>query len=175
MSRVWYVVGGIVALGLIFQIFFRFEYVHQSTGFTFRIDRLTQASCVMPCIPAPPTPKPTPFDKDVAKYDFDTKVSQADEDAIEMVKDRADVRSLIDTYRLSDAVYKWHADPSNPYNDLPQTTSSEKEDVDQVRLVCYCTTAGFGYRWEAHLGTRMVYYVNDNAELMKKYNLHQGA
>jgi len=134
MNRAWYVVGALVAVGFVFQLFFRYEYVHQSSGFTYRIDRLTQASCVMPCIPAPPTPQPTPFDKDVAKYDFDTKVSQADEDAIEMVKDRADVRSLIYTYRLSDAVYKWHADPSNPYMDLSPTTSAKRYPLTRCAL-----------------------------------------
>ncbi len=44
----------------------------------------------------------------------------------------------------------------------------------QTRLACYCDPKGDGWRWEVHVDTRAVYYVNDNADLMRKYGLTRG-
>jgi hypothetical protein len=41
----------------------------------------------------------------------------------------------------------------------------------QTKLVCYCTTKGSGWRWEVHVDTGEIFYVNDNADLLKKYGI----
>jgi len=53
---------GLIAVALVFQLFFRYQYVRLSDS-VLRVDRLTAQSCYMPCVPASPTPMPTnPFD-----------------------------------------------------------------------------------------------------------------
>ncbi len=41
----------------------------------------------------------------------------------------------------------------------------------QTKLVCYCDAKGFGWSWEVHTDTGKVFFVNDNADLMKKYGI----
>ena len=51
----------LVGLAVIFQLFFRYQYV-ASGAYVFRVDRLTLATCYMPCRPAvtyPPSSSPT--------------------------------------------------------------------------------------------------------------------
>lgn len=51
-------VGALVLAAIVFQVFFRYEYISRSsrvgqinTTEVVRIDRLTQSSCVVPCLP----------------------------------------------------------------------------------------------------------------------------
>lgn len=54
-ERAFYVIVviGVIVLALIFQLFFRYQYVPSTLGPVWRIDRITHASCILPCRPAP--------------------------------------------------------------------------------------------------------------------------
>jgi hypothetical protein len=39
----------------------------------------------------------------------------------------------------------------------------------QTKIVCYCDSTGTGWRWEVHVDTGDVFFVNDNPDLVKKY------
>ena len=60
MKLGWWIALGIVAVALIFQLFFRYQYFSEGYGL-YRIDRLTGQGCRFPnqCYP-PPAPTPTP-------------------------------------------------------------------------------------------------------------------
>jgi hypothetical protein len=54
-----YLIAGILVMALLFQLFFRYQYV-TANGLTWRIDRLTQQTCrlsigEMPCAPSTPS------------------------------------------------------------------------------------------------------------------------
>jgi hypothetical protein len=61
----------------------------------------------------------------------------------------------------SDEARMWRENPP------PSLHSAQAE----TKLVCYCDEKGAGWRWEVHVDTGDVFYVNDNADLMKKYSL----
>jgi hypothetical protein len=51
-KRFLYAFGALIVLAVIFQLFLRYQYVH-TVGYSItRIDRLTGASCELPCAPA---------------------------------------------------------------------------------------------------------------------------
>lgn len=66
--RIGFWLVALIGLALIFQLFFRYQYLHLSGINVMRIDRLTLASCSMPCDPpvnyapvlVPTTPTATP-------------------------------------------------------------------------------------------------------------------
>ncbi|MGA7202298.1 MAG: hypothetical protein WBX26_10745 [Candidatus Cybelea sp.] len=57
----------------------------------------------------------------------------------------------------------------------PQATIAPALEAAQMKfnnqLVCFCNHAGSGWRWEVHVDSDQVFYVNDNADLIKKYGL----
>jgi hypothetical protein len=57
--RALYVTGGLIALAVLFQLFFRYQYIHTMGVRITRIDRLTGASCELPCEPETWAPVPT--------------------------------------------------------------------------------------------------------------------
>jgi hypothetical protein len=44
----WYIIGGTVAAMILFQLFFRYQYLHLAGARVMRIDRLTGRSCYEP-------------------------------------------------------------------------------------------------------------------------------
>lgn len=57
----------------------------------------------------------------------------------------------------------------------PQATVAPALEAAQMKfndqLVCFCNHAGSGWRWEVHIDSDQVFYVNDNADLIKTYGL----
>ena len=51
MKRLLYGVGTLIVVAVIFQLFFRYQYIHTVGIRITRIDRLTGASCELPCMP----------------------------------------------------------------------------------------------------------------------------
>jgi hypothetical protein len=56
LRRAVYFIAALVALAVIYQFCFRYEYLSvsggaESGGAVFRVDRLTQSVCIMPCKP----------------------------------------------------------------------------------------------------------------------------
>jgi hypothetical protein len=148
-TRTWLIATGIalVALFLLF-FFYRYQYVQNGMSVT-RVDRLTGAQCVMPCLA--PTPGPTSPAQDL----------QAQR-AIAIVRARTDAMALV--YSHSSGDYEWSGFPESS---VRQTGHGGSPDT---YLVCYCEQTE-GWRWEVHLGTGEVYYVNDNANLSAKYGV----
>jgi hypothetical protein len=148
-NRPW-LIGGSFALVALFLLlfFYRYQYVQNGISVT-RVDRLTGAQCVMPCLA--PTPGPT-----APAQDLQTQR------AIAMVRARSDAIALV--YSHSSDNYEWSAFPESS---VRQTGSGGAADS---YLVCFCQQT-VGWRWEVHLGTGEVYYVNDNANLSAKYGV----
>jgi len=163
-KRIWYITGGIVATILVFQLFFRFQYEHLIGLRVMRIDRLTGASCYLPCLatpsPAPPTPMPSN--------------AQLEQEAIALARG-----SALSVTMEHGTGYLWSGQiactasaggcwvaspPSDPY-------APPNPEQRNVWLVCWCNSTGYGWRWEVHLDTRAVYSINDNADLLRKYGL----
>jgi hypothetical protein len=155
-SRIGYSIAALILIAVTFQLFFRYEYVRQSAGLTWRVDRLTGASCTLPC---EQTPAPN---ADLTKARYDEAADNIKQRAIALAKPNAGLL----TYQHPD--YTWRTEgidwePAEP-------TADDKPDP--VRLVCYCSAKGIGWRWEVHTDTYAVYSVNDNADLMKKYGIN---
>lgn len=55
-KRGLYLVGGLIGLAVIFQLFLRYQYIHTYGRNITRIDRLTRQSCELPCRPVTFTP-----------------------------------------------------------------------------------------------------------------------
>ncbi len=80
----WFAAGAVFTV-LVFQLFFRFDYVHVAGARVMRIDRLSGASCDIPCIPAP-RPTPTPFDRVAYALEFGDRYSLAKQRAIRIAQ-----------------------------------------------------------------------------------------
>lgn len=166
-QRGWYVFGGLVVLALVFQFFFRYQYVHVGTRI-MRIDRLSSGSCYMPCT----EPTETPVASDTPMRTFETD----DEKAIAAVR-ASQVQPTEDNHHE----YMWRvysrvkSDGTETY--LTQDMSNENPEDYPIRLVCYCynDTPGqkspVGVWWEYHLDTKDTYSASDNANLSAKYGL----
>lgn len=91
--RVGYIVAGLVIAGLLFQLFFRYQYVHLTGTTVMRIDRLSGSSCNLPC-------EQPSFDPTTAKpeHSFDSD----DQEAIQGVKS-----SVAVPYTNDGHDYKW--------------------------------------------------------------------
>ena len=179
-SFAWFV--GVVCLVLMalvgFQVFLRYQYVQAGDHVT-RIDRVTGASCQLPCTPPPPTPAPTPFDKAQALREFDTAFSEQTQAAISAAQ--AYGQSIAETEGGSD--WKWGIDAVNDPTLATRARDARASVADDravpaaalqqtaVRLICFCDDRGSGYRWEVNTLTDRVTFVNDNADLTKKYHL----
>ncbi len=173
--------GGLgIALAVLaaFQLFLRYEYVSGGDRVT-RIDRLTGASCQLPCTPAPPTPKPTPFDRAAALRQFDGAFAEQTQAAISAAQ--AYGQSIAETEGGAD--WKWGMDSINDPSlatrarDARNAVATDRavpaDALQQtaVRLVCFCDDRGSGYRWEVNTLSDRVSFVNDNADLTKRYHL----
>ena len=61
-SLILYALAGLLAVTLVFQSFFRYEYVTTRSGHVIRIDRLKATACVMPCLGTQASMSPTGHD-----------------------------------------------------------------------------------------------------------------
>jgi hypothetical protein len=196
-TRGWYIVSAVLVVGLLFQLFLRYQYVHLVGGRVMRIDRLSQASCEMPCAPPPtpePTPQPTPYDDYQAYEDISEAYDARNQRAIALTKPGA--ASVVSnapagdewTSRYDPGYQAFLGLPSPPtLEQLAYTAPKHKpspkpwhfsqstyqafypSDKPPV-LICYCNDKG-GWYWEVHLDTEKVYEVTGNADLEKKYGL----
>lgn len=167
-KRLLYAIGGIVLLAVIFQLFFRQQYIVTSR-YTIRVDRITGASCFMPCLPTatPVPPTPTPSDEEF------------EQNAILLVEGDSTANAI--TTEKNGSRYRWtatvacHASVSCGPPSLPLWYSrvglKPTPEQRQVWLVCWCDSGNYGWRWEVHLDKREVYYVDNNSALMSKYGI----
>jgi len=196
--RTGYTIGGLVAVALLFQFFFRYQYEHLAGGQVMRIDRVTGSSCYMPCIPPTPGPTPSPPNYLNSGADYKRESDNQDQEAISLAKETATADQVVEP----GSKYSWSAtttdddgkvalatiakygnawatpDPSdtNGWDRAFMTTPPPVTSASfQTKLVCYCDSKGSGWRWEVHTDTRAVYYANDNADLAKKYDLKPDA
>jgi hypothetical protein len=166
MRGVLYATAALVLAGIAFQVFLRYTYVKQNAYVTWRVDRVTGASCVLPCEGTPsPTAQPS-VDSAVLKAQYEEKVDIVKQRAIALAKPAASVI----VYSHPD--YTWRTEGIDFGAVAAEATGfSPDSKPDPVRLVCYCNAKGFGWRWEVHTDTREVFSVNDNTDLMKKYGI----
>ena len=142
-------IGAFAVAAFLLLFFYRDEYVKSGLMVT-RVDRLTGAQCVMPCLG--PVPSPTPAAQDLEA-----------QRAIALVRQRPD--SMMYAAAHSDTIYQWNAFPAKTVRKFGSG------DEPNTYVVCLCDARGTGWRWEVHLNTGEVYYVNDNANLSVKYGV----
>jgi hypothetical protein len=185
-NRVWYVLGALLVAAVLFQVFFRYDYIHVDSARIVRVDRLTQASCDMPCLPPPTAP---PYDAVDSYYRLDDAFSKRNEDAVSIAKATERGQALLVNYGAGEK-YTWTTrfdpevsefdllkkpvengfDLSKGEYEILMTAASDKSPV----LICYCNSKGWGWRWEVHVDTRRAYSVEDDADLSKKYGITPG-
>lgn len=163
VSRVWILVVGAIAAILIFQFFFRYQYVNQGTAL-LRIDRVTGSSCYLPCLPPTPTPRPTPKPKPTVE-----DISIGNSRAITMVQSRSDV-----PYHLNgdaSGQYEWTVtrEATND-GELYFPLSTPGPTHFPVRVVCLCDPKFGGWYWEVHLDTLEIFRITGNRDLEEKYD-----
>jgi hypothetical protein len=177
----------------IFQLFFRYQYIEQylklgeSSGTRItRIDRLTGASCVMPCTYAPARTTPAPA------------TTNPEPTATPQMQDQADAK-IIDYLRHTVVIplaaeqrtrYRWrimgHYTPSGQEESGRAVVGTPEPDANiyshwesaitpegkfYVRLVCYCDSTGSGwyYEYDPRINEKME--VIGNEVLERKYHL----
>jgi hypothetical protein len=161
-NRGWYIFGAVLFAGLLFQFFFRYQYVHLAGNVVMRIDRITGTSCNEPC--ADPEPK-----KEV------TPPSQSSVDA-EIVNHMINAHSVD---HPPSSGYKWviinHYDESgNPQPALASGESSTDVEGDYtVREVCFCDKKNSGWWFEVKPNTfgDTEMEIVGNSVLEKKYGI----
>jgi hypothetical protein len=65
--------------------------------------------------------------------------------------------------------YEWGALPASKA--AKHSSQASSSDALDTFVVCYCNSSGVGWRWEDHLTTGEIFYVNDNANLSELYGL----
>jgi len=163
--QAFYALGGLVLVALAFQFFFRYEYVHLAGGHVMRIDRVTSTSCNMPCSPAPAATSP---DSDAAVADYGRQSDDEDQEAISIAQATPTASNVVANGGPN---YKWSSQQAIPFTAKSIPDISVGTPAFHTRLVCYCDPKGGGWRWEVHTDTRAAYFANDNADLLKKYDL----
>ena len=182
--RVAWSLGAAFAALAIFQLFLRYYYVHTSGTQLVRIDRLTGESCVMPCDRAPvaaASPEASPFDQDEATASLVRALNERDGDAVELAKASPQVHEMEAALRSLDTTnFTWSTDSDLAHiivNNIKakNLTSGAYSAIMHVMalptLVSYCSPQGKCWFWQVNLEKQKVRYVNDNADLMKQYNL----
>lgn len=166
--RVGYIVAGLVIAGLLFQLFFRYQYVHLTGTTVMRIDRLSGSSCNLPCEAPQPPPVQTEWGKALANSGGWTTVAtpwpsfdSKDQEAIQAVK-----ASVTVPYENDGHDYKWRVSERGkndgthyeittgppqfidapgptktgfiPDTPAPSVWAGENPADWPVRLICYC-------------------------------------
>jgi hypothetical protein len=159
VARVAVFVAVAAVLVLVFQLFFRYQYIHTVGVLVMRVDRLTGSSCFMPCDGSKtmPAATATPW----------LPTDEEKQQAIQLAKSMASVNSTFGEHREN----KWSAEASTSAIPISGWSKPPTEPEEHTYLVCFCNGGGRGFRWEVHVDTNRVYYVNDNADLMSKYGL----
>jgi hypothetical protein len=139
-----YIFGAVVLAGAVFQLFFRYEYIHLSGAGVMRVDRLTKASCVLPCT-EDPTPEPTPSEANSSSERINTDAK--------IINRQREVYRL--TYNDTNSDWKiighYAADGTEDPSDSKATPDSGGTDTTKtypVRVVCYCDKNNTGYYYE---------------------------
>jgi hypothetical protein len=190
IRQIYYWIAAVVGILAVFQFFLRYQYEHLAGGIVMRIDRLTATSCYMPCVPpakAAESPSPTPFDPDAAEASFVHTDEMQNQNAILLAKNTEQGRQVDQQYPNNG--YSWTAATTdslgrgydvdiarhkNPFSGDSFADLDIRPDTGaasfQTKLVCYCNDVkGVGWNWEVHTDSGSVYFVDDNADLMKKY------
>lgn len=168
------IVLGVVCAALMFQFFFRYQYIKEG-AVVMRVDRVTGASCALPCIKFDPNSIPTPQPQ---------SLTIGDTRAIQDARNQYDAISLINQWSSSN-VYEWRIDGQydneyqayNPFlvskdGQAIKSDGSPATNMDYpIREVCYCNSKDAGWRWEVHLDTGEVFRIDGNANLEARYHL----
>ncbi len=184
-ARTWYIVLGIALVALGFQFFFRYDYVYLNGGSIMRIDRLTQVSCYMPCMPSPPR---TPFVNPTIE-----PVSLGSSRAIAMTRNfvngeyfpsgnsaglfewnvwrvAANDGKVFQTFVAAGATPRpdcW-SDNTCPPPGYARYGTSDIPIHYQVRVVCFCNSNA-GWYYEVHLDTGEIFKITGNRDLELRY------
>jgi len=174
-------VVGVLVVAAAFQLLLRYQYV--GSGPVMRIDRVTGASCFMPCRPtSPPSAIPA---KSPPNYAAD------DQRAIALAQRQPSAVALEAQY--ANRGYEWTTEgrytsdyvlmldwskyggtkpaPTDIFDSNPGGERPQGELPAPIREVCFCSKKGFGWRWEVHLDTREVYEIDGNRDLEKRYGI----
>jgi hypothetical protein len=162
----------IIIIVVVFQLFFRYQYVGSGRDL-MRVDRLTEASCFMPCaLPtraAPKIGKPAlelieipgvPELRDERQDNLRAWDILRQNPAYETYADRAR-----DAYWAPVGIYV-----GGPFDASGKLHSESDVHVYPYRLVCICNENNRGYWFEINIETGSAELVNDSANLAIKYD-----
>lgn len=155
-ARDRYIVLGsltVLTLATAFLVLFRYDYVRSGSR-TDRVDRLTGVICVMPCMRSTASPS-DPHDLSAQR-------------AIAAVQDRSDALFIVSSHASGDQAesrYSWSGSLSR------EAQRSGSTSDDSTFIVCYCKPDSSGFRWETHLKTHEIFYINNNQDLSTKYGV----
>jgi len=156
-QRYIYWISGALALALVFQLFFRYQYLHSGVVI-LRVDRLTGASCTMPCRSGN-LPAAASTTSAYAAPPLGNEESREGADAIALVKGRSDAQNLVATYRerkqawTANTDYEWVAGMEPSPGFCPQVVyvhlNIGGNPFDDPNYL--------DYTWTVDLGQRAVY------------------
>jgi hypothetical protein len=153
---------GLIVLGIIFQLFFRYQYLQDGRAHVIRIDRLTRTSRYLPCLPPAFAAPPSPHD-----------IALEDQRAVQLVKLYARPSFSTRAFGMYDlSTYRWTVSGRYPGSCVEEHTRNLMDEIVNghsyrlpagysVRLVCYCNPKRNGWRYQVRLDTGQVLYLED--------------
>ncbi|MBC5806227.1 MAG: hypothetical protein ACR2KS_04610 [Candidatus Eremiobacter antarcticus] len=191
MNRYFVAILALVVFAVCYQLLFRYQYFHLAGGTVMRVDRLSGASCNLPCV-TNPTPSPAPTNALAYLIDSPDDLDSEKVRAVDLVREKGDRQYLVGI-KNEKPTNEWKADwargeirmatpnPKSAFKKIEAMLDQDnylkalKHTSKHTYLVCYCNTKGAGWQWEAHLDTRELFFVGDNADLSLKYGLTKSA
>lgn len=169
------IAGIVIAVILVYQLFFRYQYIERSYGIT-RIDRLSGTSCRLPCTPTPATPEPTPFrpeTEDAAAIELAKAASGAS--YLESLHPDYEWYVIEITNSTADRVYSYYDPEKKQFTTTPDPESTDDYRDIRTRLICLCNKKAWGYHWEVDMQNSAVYRVEGNGTLEAKWGFTTSA
>jgi hypothetical protein len=155
------IVGIISAAVIVFQLFFRYDYIHTYGRSVTKIDRLTGQSCVLPCASTSANSANQPVE------------TQANVDA-----KLIDHLRTVHTYDITEQTgHEWKVIGHYSNDGQPDGLATPDPDATEgdfpVRLVCYCDAKNTGIYYESRVqhGTFSEMIVIGNPILEKRYGI----
>jgi hypothetical protein len=158
----WYILGGVVVAAILFQLFFRYQYVHLAGAEVMRIDRLTGRSCYEPCI----QPRAVPSEMQ----------QEIDAELIDYMN-----RAYSENYSAGASwVIVSHYDEAGNQETKTNGSKAGVEASYTTRLTCHCEEKRSGLECGSCYEVKPVFpgsfsamIVNGNSVLEKKYGFAQ--
>jgi hypothetical protein len=158
--RLWYPVLIAIGAAIIFQLFFRYSYIHTVGVRVVRVDRLTGTSCELPCNSQAPESEPSGPNQ-----------TEIDARIIDYMRTVYSHSPFVTSYPSDTWIISGHYTAAGKMeNPFDQGNQSDLEYP--VRVVCYCDNKMAGFYYEAtysQFGGTGVMEITGNSVLLQKY------